>query len=146
MESATSRLQAAKESSKGESGKVSPNGTLTPQAPVTIKAPVNGIVTGLTVASGSTVQAGQQVMALGSGQTVEIVVQLEQNDLHLVCLGTSVGVEVAGHSIMGQISSIFPQVQDNKISSFTAHIKLINPPSGLLKAGMAVNVHIDNGQ
>ena len=143
LENAAARLQEAKDSSNNPS---TSGVLLVLRGPATIKAPVDGIVTSLAASSGNTVQAGQQVMALGSGQTLEIVVPLEQNDLYLVHLGTPVAVEAAGQTVMGQVSSIFPEVQENKVSIFQAHIKLANAPADLLKAGMSVKVRIDTGK
>jgi len=145
LEAAAAELQAAKEGASSSSAKSSPGGATTLQAPVTIKAPVDGIVTDLTTA-GTTVQAGQQVLALGSGQTMEIVVSLEQPELYLVHLGTTASIKLANQTILGQVSSIFPEVKGDNVSAFLAHIKLINAPTGLLKPGMTVSASIDIGK
>lgn len=150
LEDAMVRLQQAQASlNNGQNAMSSTNTnaiTTTLHGSATITAPIDGIVTGLSIAPGKTVQAGQQLMALGSGQEIEIVVHLDQNDLYLVDLGTTATAEVSNQTIMGQVSSIYPEVKDDKISSFLAHIKLTNNQDDLLKPGMPVNVRIDTGQ
>lgn len=150
LENAIARLQQAQASLNAGAGSTSSPNTNAP-APVfhgsaTITAPTEGIVTGLSTAPGRAVQAGQQLLALGSGQEVELVVHLDQNDLYLVHLGTSATAEVANQTITGQVSSIYPEVDGTQISSFLAHIKPTNNPDGILKPGMPVNARIDTGQ
>ncbi|MBP2652470.1 MAG: efflux transporter, family, subunit [Firmicutes bacterium] len=148
LEAAAARLQEAeKNRTNSPSATPSTPGTATPvNSFTTIKAPTDGIVSGLSIASGQTVQSGQQLMALGNGQEVEIVVQIEQNDLYLAHLGTPAIIEVANQSLPGQVSSIYPKVEGNQVTSFLVHIRLTNNPSGLLKAGMPVNVRIETGK
>ncbi|HWR45678.1 efflux RND transporter periplasmic adaptor subunit [Sporomusa sp.] len=144
LDLAITHLQEAKASLNNTPNTMqSSNATINGSA--TINAPINGIVTGLSTAPGKTVQAGQQLISLGSGQAVEVVVHLDQNDLYLAHLGTPAAIEVSQQTIVGQISGIYPQVEANQISSFLAHIKLTNNPAGLLKSGMSVNVRIDTG-
>ncbi len=137
LEAATAKLQQAK------AGLTTQQNTVT-AAGATLNAPASGIVTGLP-APGKTVQAGQQLLVLGSGQEVEIIVQLSQNDLYLVHLGTPVTVEAGQQSVPGQVSRIYPQITENQIPAFLAHIALTPPPAGLLKSGMSVTVRIDTG-
>ena len=137
LEAATAKLQQAK------AGLTTQQNTAT-AASATLTAPASGVVTGLP-APGRAVQAGQQLLVLGSGQEVEIVVQLNQNDLYLVHLGTPVTVEAGQQSVPGQVSRIYPQITENQIPAFLAHIALTPPPAGLLKSGMSVTVHIDTG-
>jgi len=148
LENAQARLQQAQANlANGQNALPSGKSTATAvNGSATIKAPIDGIVTGLSITPGQTVQNGQQLMALGSGQEVEIVVHLEQNDLYLVHLGTPATIEVSNQTIIGQVSSIYPEVEANQISSFLAHIKLTNNPDGLLKPGMSANVRIDTGK
>lgn len=115
------------------------------QGTATVTAPIDGIVTGLSVASGQPVQAGQQLLALGGGQEIEVVVQLAQADLNLVQLGTEVIVDLPGQTMTGQISSVYPVVEADPIS-FLAHIKLMDKPVALLTPGRSIGVHIDSGQ
>lgn len=143
LDIAAARLQEAKErpaKTRSSSSGAPVNG------PVTISAPTDGIVTGLTTAPGKAVQAGQQLLSLGSGQEVEVVVGLSQNDLYLVHLGTPAAIEAAQQTITGQVSRIYPQVEASQTPSFLAHIKLIDNPAGFLKPGMSVNVRIDTGR
>jgi hypothetical protein len=74
-----------------------------------------------------------------------VVVPLEQKELYWVQPGTSATVEIAGHTLAGEVSSIFPEVKENAISAFLAHITLINPPTGLVQVGMSATVRIDAG-
>ncbi|BBB91858.1 MAG TPA: efflux RND transporter periplasmic adaptor subunit [Methylomusa anaerophila] len=141
MEMAAARLQEAKESlNSTQSSSVPINGS------ATINAPIDGIVTAIAAALGQGVQAGQQLISLGSGQEVEVVVHLDQNDLYLVHLGTPATIDISQQSIAGQVCRIYPQVEANQIPSFLAHTKLTNNPAGLLKSGMSVNVRIDTGR
>lgn len=114
-------------------------------ASATIKAPTDGAVTS-PASPGAAVQVGQHICFLGSGQPVELVVNLEQNDLYLVHLGTPVTIEVADQMLSGQVSSIYPQIDANQIPSFLAHIKLVDNPSDALQPGVPANINIDIGQ
>jgi membrane fusion protein, multidrug efflux system len=110
-----------------------------------VTAPIEGIVTALAAAAGNTVQSDQRILSLGSGQTFEVVVPLAQEDLYWVQLGMPATIEISGDTITGQVASIFPEVKDNVLSSFRAHIQLANPPAGSLQIGMAVTVRFDTG-
>lgn len=150
LDAAADRLQDAKDRLNNASEPAtmpSANGTIysAANASATINAPVDGIITALTTALGNTVQPGQQLLSIGSGQSVEVVVPLAQNDLYLIHLGTPVAIEVSQQTIKGQVSRIDPQIEANQVSSFLAHIKLADNPADLLKSGMSVNIHIDTG-
>ncbi len=144
FEAATARLQEAKA-----------NTTVTASAPATsvpkdgfatLTAPVDGIITGLSATAGKTVQAGQKLLALGSGQEVEAVVRLSQNDLYLIHLGSPAVISSGQHSVTGQVSRIYPQVEAEQAPFFLAHVKLLSSPDGLWKAGLAVTVRLDSGK
>lgn len=137
LELATAKLQQAKAA-------VTAPPTTGPAADTTLNAPVSGIVSGLPVL-GKTVQAGQQLLVLGSGQEVEVVVQLNQNDLYLVHLGTPVTVEAGQQPLPGQVARIYPQITDNQIPAFLARLALTPPPAGVLQPGLPVTVRIDTG-
>jgi|GEM_PF-691566 len=111
----------------------------------TISAPINGIVTGLSATIDKGVQAGQQLMILDSGE-VQVVIPIEQKDLYLVQLGTPATVEALGQTMLGQVISIFPELDANNIPSFRTHIKVTNDTGGILKKGMSANVHINTGK
>lgn len=113
---------------------------------VTVKASIDGIVTGLSAALGKTVQAGQQLMALGSGREINVVLRLEQNDLYLIHLGAAVRIEAPGKTVAGQVFSIYPAVEEQQIAAFLAHVKLADQPEALLEPGMAVTARIDTGK
>lgn len=144
FENAAARLEEARRNLDSDSEESEQSEKpATASGPVVITAPVDGTVTAFAAGPGQTVQADQQVLALGGGQKVAIVVPLEQQELYLVHLGTMASVEAAGNVLTGRVSSIFPDVQDNNVVSFRAQITLSDPPDGLLKAGMSVNVRID---
>ncbi len=142
MESITAKLQEAKE--RLAAAGTQSAGSIT--GPATITAPIDGIVTGLAAAPAKEVQAGQLLLSLGSGQEVGAVVQLEQKDLYLVQLGTPVIVEAAQQTIVGQVASIYPQVEAKQNPVFLAHIKLASKPAESLKAGIPATIHINTGE
>lgn len=145
LDIATAHLQDAKESlANAQNTSGSPTAVVNGTA--TINAPTNGIVTGLSASSGKNVQAGQQLLSLGSGQEVEAVVSLTQNDLYLVHLGTPAAITASQQTIAGQVTRIYPKVEADQIASFLAHVKLTNNPEGLLKSGMSVMIDIDTGK
>ncbi len=108
----------------------------------TTNAPIAGIVSGLTVTTESAVQADQRILALGSGNKLEAVVSLTQDELYKVPLGARAVIEVAGQSFTGDVSSILPELLDNQVVSFQAHISLANAPAVALQAGMPATVRI----
>jgi RND family efflux transporter MFP subunit len=141
LDTAAARLQQAKDSlSQPQPVQQSANAPVNGSA--TIVAPISGNVTNLALAAGASVQAGQQLLSLGSGQEFEVVLPLEQNDLYLVHLGAPAVVEVAGQTIAGQVTKIYPKIEANQISAFLAHVKLTTNPASLLKAGLPANVRI----
>ncbi len=149
FEDASARLQEAQKGLYSGGSDISvpeENAPATVSGPVTISAPVDGIVTGLAAASGKMVQAGQQLMALGSGQELDAVIRLEQSELYLVPLGAPVIIQVSSQGFMGKVSSVYPEIQENQIPSFVAHIKLTNTADGLLQSGMSANLQIDSGK
>ena len=137
FESAGTRLQITRGNTP--SGQQASQGV----APTVTTAPIEGIVTGLVLTPGSAVEPDQCILSLGGGHTLEVVIPLEQNELYWVQPGTSVTVEISGHTIEGEVSSILPEVKDTSTVSFLARISLTNPPSGLLQAGMSANVRIE---
>lgn len=145
LDIATAQLQAAKESLANTQSTI-PSANAILNGSTTINAPISGVVTGLSTSAGKTVQAGQQLLSLGSGQEVEAVVHLDQNDLYLVHLGTAATIEVSQQTIAGQVSKIDPKIEGDQIPGFLAHIKLTHNSAGLLKAGMPATVRIDTGQ
>ena len=146
FDNAAARLQEAQASLNGGQNAVTSTNAVTTNGLATIKAPIDGIVSGIAINSEKMIQAGQQLMALGSGQEIDIVIHLDQNDLYLVHLGTSATIEVLNQVILGQVSSIYPEIEANQISSYMAHIKIKNNPESILKPGLAVNVGIDTSQ
>lgn len=144
FENAAARLEQAKAGLDNTSSAEQASSSV-PTGPATVTAPIDGIVTGLTTTPGKAVQAGQQLLSLGSGQELEAVVQLSQNDLYLVHLGTTAVIQVGQRIISGQVSRIYPQVAADQIPTFLAHIRLSENPSGLLQSGMSVAIHVETG-
>jgi membrane fusion protein (multidrug efflux system) len=131
VENAAARLQAARPAASGGG------------EPLTVTAPVDGIVTAITAAAGDAVEAGRQVLALGGGQQLAVVVPLRQNELSSVPLGATVAVEADGQTLKGRIVAVYPETQGDKVTGFQAHIGLVDPPAGLLKEGLPLNVRLD---
>jgi membrane fusion protein (multidrug efflux system) len=131
VEAAAARLQAAEQS----------GGAM----PATVAAPVDGVVAGLSAAPGAEVQAGQQVLAIGGGHNIAVVVPLRQNELSSVPLGGRVAVEAAGRTVEGRIAAIYPEARGDTVPGFQAHIRLTDAPDGLLHEGMPVTVRIPAG-
>lgn len=148
LETAEVRLQAAQAGMQGShEGMTVPERSVTVvNGPVTIQSPIDGTITGSVVAAGNTITEGQELMSIGSGQEVEIVVPLEQSELYFIQLGSKAVIEVAGQQLAGQVSGIYPEVKDKQIASFMAHIKLIQPPGDMLPLGMSFTVRIATGQ
>ncbi len=145
VDTAASRLQEAKENLSNTQNAMQPSSAII-NGSATINAPMDGIVTGLSSSSGKTVQAGQQLFSLGSGQEVEVVIPLNQNDLYLVPLGTPAAIEISDQRVGGQISSIYPRIEAEEVSAYLAHMKLAANPNGLLTIGMPVTIHINTGK
>lgn len=147
LEAAEARMQAAQPSMQSQQGLATPvRKSTVVNGPVTIQASIDGTITGSVVAVGSGIQEGQELMALGSGQEVEIAVPLEQRELYFIQLGSQAVIEVAGQKVVGQVSGIYPEVKDKQIVSFMAHVKLIQPAANLLTPGMSVIVRLPTGQ
>jgi len=147
LDNAAARLQEAQANLSNNQNVSSGNGNAeTFTGPVTVKAPIDGIVTALSVTPGKTVQAEQQLMSLGSGQEIEVVIPIEQQDLYLIHLGDQATIERSSQAIAGQVSAIYPEIKENQVSAFRAHIKLSDTSSGLLALGMPVSVRINTGQ
>ncbi|SFL51920.1 efflux RND transporter periplasmic adaptor subunit [Pelosinus propionicus] len=145
LDTAAARLQEAKESLSGTQNTTHSSSSIV-NGSATINAPIDGIVTGLSSSSGKAVQAGQQLLSLGSGQEVEVVIPLNQNDLYLVHLGTPAAIEISGQKVGGQVSRIYPRIEAEEVSAYLAHMKLAANPNGLLTFGMSVTIHIDTGK
>ena len=137
LENAEKRLGAAPSNSNP--------GPSIPAGPVITAAPIAGVVTDLAVAADLAVQSGQRLLSLGSGETLAAVVLLEQQELYRVQPGTPVSIEVSGVTVKGEVAGIFPEVKENAIVAFLAHINLVKPPAGLLQPGLTVTVRIETG-
>lgn len=145
LEAAAARLQAAKEGGSPAVPGTSAARTVAPpvvSGPVTISAPTSGQVTGLSIASGKGVQAGQPSLFLGSGQELEAVMEVTQEDLYLIHLGSPVALETAPTPIPGQIAAIYPKVAAEQPTTFLAHVKLSAKPPASLTAGLPVKLYI----
>ena len=147
LEAAEARLRSAQTGTQSQQGAASSVRTTTSlSGPVTIQASIDGTIIGNVISVGSAIQSGQELMALGSGQDVEIVVSLTESELYFIQPGSQAVIEAAGQQLAGQISEIYPEVKDMKIASFMAHIKLLQMPEKTLIPGMPVAIHIATGQ
>lgn len=144
LDAAEARLQAAQADLENQQGAQQSGAVV--NGPVTIQAPLDGTITGSVVAAGSAVSSGQELMALGSGQEVEVVLPLEQNELYFVQLGSQAVVKAGEQQLAGQVASIYPEVKDKQIAAFMAQIKLLQPPGNVLAPGTAAAVSIATGQ
>lgn len=143
LEAAEARLQAAQAGMENQQG-IEP-GTAA-SGPVTIQAPIDGIITGSVAAAGSAVSSGQELMALGSGQDVEVVLPLEQSELYIVQLGAQAVIQAGEQQLAGQVASIYPEVKDKQVAAFMAQLKLLQAPGNGLTPGMAASVRIATDQ
>lgn len=142
LDNAAAQLQIAKENLSGNPQTL-PAADTSSNGITTVNAPISGIITGMAAVPGKMVQSGQQLLSLGSGQELEVVIPLDQNDLYLVQLGMSAMLDAAQQTITGQVSSIYPQTAALQNPTFLAHIRLTATPAGLLKPGMPIKVRID---
>lgn len=141
LDASAARLQEAQ---AGLQGAQAPGAVV--NGPVTIQAPIDGTITGSVVAAGSAISSGQELLALGSGQEVEVVLPLEQSELYFVQLGSQAVIKTGNEQLAGQVSSIYPEVKDQQVAAFLAQIKLLQPPGNGLTPGAAAAVSIATGQ
>jgi RND family efflux transporter MFP subunit len=142
LDASAARLQEAQAGL--EQGAQAPGAVV--NGPVTIQAPIDGTITGSVIAAGSAISSGQELLALGSGQEVEVVLPLEQSELYFVQLGSPAVIKVGSEQLAGQVSSIYPEVKDKQVAAFMAQIKLLQPPGNGLTPGAAATVSIATGQ
>lgn len=144
LEAAEARLQAAQAGIENQQG--NPMTGTAASGPVTIQAPIDGIITGSVAAAGSAISSGQELMALGSGQEVEVVLPLEQSELYIVQLGAQAFIKAGEQQLGGQVASIYPEVKDKQVAAFMAQLKLLQAPGNVLPPGTAASVRIAIGQ
>lgn len=142
LDASAARLQEAQAGL--EQGTQAPGAVV--NGPVTIQAPIDGTITGSVIAAGSAISSGQELLALGSGQEVEVVLPLKQSELYFVQLGSPGVIKVGSEQLAGQVASIYPEVKDKQVAAFMAQIKLLQPPGNGLTPGAAATVSIATGQ
>ncbi|HAK74275.1 MAG TPA: hypothetical protein DCP36_13175 [Sporomusaceae bacterium] len=108
LDASAARLQEAQAGL--EQGTQAPGAVV--NGPVTIQAPIDGTITGSVIAAGSAISSGQELLALGSGQEVEVVLPLKQSELYFVQLGSPGVIKVGSEQLAGQVASIYPEVKD----------------------------------
>lgn len=133
FEAAAAKLEAAQSNRKeiqgaGLSGE-----------PVVIKAPMAGVVTEL-LELGAVVQENQQALVLGSSQPFHAVILLEQKELSLFPLGTTINMEINGQTVAGKVAAIYPEVQGKMVPAFRCQITLTNSQASLMTEGLEVKV------
>lgn len=112
-------------------------------AVATANAPIAGIVTGLTVNAENTVQADQRILSIGSGNKLEAVVSLAQDELYKVPLGAPAVIEIAGQTFPSAVISILPELKENQVVAFQARIPIDGAEANeALQAGMSATIHI----
>ena len=130
-------------SPKSEDASTSPATSPGRIALVTANAPIAGIVTGLAVNAEAPVQADQRILSIGGGNKLEAVVALAQDELYKVPLGAPAVIEVAGQTFPSAVISILPELKENKVVSFQAHIPIDGAEAHeTLQAGVSATIHI----
>ena len=147
LDTAEIRLQAATDllATSAPSQPIANNGYQSSTTPITLTALTPGTVSGLSAMVGKTVAVGQQLLVVAVGE-IQAVIHVDQKDLYLLHAGTQATIENTGHKVLGQVGSIFPEIDVNNVSSFRTHISIPTNTDGFLKAGMPVNVMINTGK
>ena len=109
----------------------------------TANAPIAGIVAGLAVNAEAAVQADQRILSIGSGNKLEAVVSLAQDELYKVPLGAPAVIEIAGQTFPSVVISILPELKENQVVAFQARIPIDGAEANeALQAGNSATVHI----
>lgn len=113
-------------------------------ATVTFTCPIAGHVTEKTVVEGSAVKAGDRVMRIADRSTLWLQVQVYEQQLPLVHVGTPVRAIVEGlpgKALEGTIEFIYPHLD---MMARTATMRVVVPnPGHALHEGMYARVEID---
>ena len=148
MRAASASIRSAEESIKGseysiESAQATLNELKTNLGRTTIKAPVGGIVSSLSVEQGERVvgtiqMTGTEMMRIANLNTMEVQVDVSENDIVRVKLGDKVEVEVDAYldeKIMGSVSEIA-----NSASNITGAAAALNTDQ---VTNFAVKIRLD---
>lgn len=117
----------------------------------TIRAYFDGYVTAEHTEVGHWVREGEPIVEIAALDQVEIRVQVLENYIDHVTLGSQVRAEVGAlpeRTFLGEISVIVPQA-DVRSRTFPVHVRLNNPKASsgpLLKAGMFARVTLPVGK
>ena len=94
----------------------------------TVTSPVNGVVANKNVTLGQMVSAGNQLMTVEQIDAVYVTVQVEQQDIDKVRIGTEAEVKVDTY----------------KDKKFTGKVAVINPVAGRESRLFAVKIRVEN--
>ena len=109
----------------------------------TVKAPVPGTVISRDVEPGDVVQTGKPLMVLSPSGPSELVVQIDEKNLHLLSLGQAAQASAdayADQRFAAQVATISPGV-DAQRGSVEVKLRILQPPD-YLKQDMTVSVDI----
>ena len=118
--------------------------TVTPQRTVTFYAPATGTITRKNVTEGAKITAGQTLMHVTNLNALWLMVDLYEQDLSWVKVGSSARVELPyapGQAVTGTVDYIYDAV-DPETRTARARITVPNP-SRSLKPGMYATVTLE---
>ena len=121
--------------------------TGTPEKTLTLHAPASGTVVSTTVVEGQRISAGQTLMSLADLSQLWLMVDVYEQDLAWVGVGTRAAVELPydpGTRINGRIDYLYDELND-ATRTLRARVRVPNP--GLkLKPGMYATVQLLGGE
>jgi RND family efflux transporter MFP subunit len=104
-----------------------------------LEAPQDGVITRVFAESGATLSAGQPVLRLAATEEREIVIDLAENDLAALNIGTEFDVVLAANSSItakATLTRIDP-VADRNTRTRRLHLTLTNPPGSFRLGALA---------
>ncbi|WP_448548456.1 efflux RND transporter periplasmic adaptor subunit [Thalassotalea fusca] len=104
-----------------------------------IRSPVDGIVGNWLVEQKAKVQRNQSLMKIVDLSAYDAEVQVPESYADELGLGMSVEINVAGNMLMGQLSSISPEVRNNQV---TARVRINSENDVSLRQNQRVNARI----
>jgi RND family efflux transporter MFP subunit len=118
-----------------------------PTKTLTLYAPAAGTVTATNVVEGQQVMAGQTLLRLANLSTLWLMVDVYEQDLSWVDIGTRASIELpyeAGRTLTGKVSYFYDQLNPE---TRTVQARVAVPNSGLkLKPGMYATVTLLGGE
>lgn len=105
-----------------------------------IKAPVSGTVTTVNFDEGEMVSQGGPAFIISNTNTLEVQIQVTENDLKQFKVGEKVAVKVGGESVTGTIKLV-STVTDPKTDLYTVTLSIANQ-EGKFFAGMSAEIEL----